>query len=268
MKRTIVVIIAVILGATMLSYAHDTWLLADRAAVETGTDLILDLTSGMAFPATEYGIKADRVDRAQGRIGKETFPITISSHAKDALHFSARLARKGVATLWVELLPRPIDLKPEQVEEYLEEIGAGPAVMRRWAGSPEPKRWHEIYTKHSKTYVRVGKPDTEKSWAKPAGMALEIIPEKDPTTLHAGDTLPVRLVTPEGPVPHMTLGLVHEGDTASDDRVTDAQGRTTFSLDQPGRWLLRATVLRPSGEDGGDWLSDFTTLTIEVHPRQ
>jgi len=55
--------------------AHDTWLLPARHAVPAGTTVVLDLTSGMAFPAPETAIKPDRIARAACRLAGKTFDI-------------------------------------------------------------------------------------------------------------------------------------------------------------------------------------------------
>ena len=95
-------------------------------------------------------------------------------------------------------------------------------------------------------------------------MALEIVPEKDPTALHSGDELPVRVLLHGKPFPSFPVGLVREGDPHGTLRRTDEAGRVTFRLDRAGRWLLRGTDLRRSSKPRTDWESDFTTLTFHV----
>ncbi len=256
----------VLLGSicAVAAWGHDTWLLPEHAAVAPGTEVTLDLTSGMAFPALDSAIKADRVGRALLRLGGKTAGIDTRKTGAKSLQLSTRLGASGVATLAVSLRPKSIELKPEQVAEYLDEIGAPEPVRHAWAETKEPKRWREVYTKHAKTFVRVGEPVADRSWAEPLGLVLEIVPEKDPTALKAGDELPVRLLRKGKPVPGFPLGLVHEGDAQGTLRTTDAAGRAVLHLDRAGRWLLRATDLRPSSRKDASWESDFTTATLEV----
>lgn len=246
--------------------AHDTWLLARSSAVQPGTPVILDLTSGMAFPANETAIKPDRVARAGLRLAGKTSDLKDRRSAATSLEFTALPSEPGVAALWVELAPKSIELKPDQVQEYLDEIGASPEIRRAWAESTEPRHWRESYVKHAKTYVRVGRPAADSSWAEPAGMALEIVPEKDPTALRPGDALPVRVLRDGQPLPSFAVGLVHEGDAHGSLATTDATGRATLRLDRAGRWLLRATELRRSAKPDRDWESDFTTVSLSVEP--
>jgi uncharacterized GH25 family protein len=246
------------------SLAHDTWLLAESAITQPGTTVALDLTSGMEFPALDHAIEVDRIDRALYRLAGKTLTLKDRESQAGSLRFSAHLLDRGVASLWVALKPRAIELTHEQVGHYLEEIGAAEEIRREWAAAEESKRWTEIYEKHAKTFVRVGEVGQDESWAEPVGMALEFVPQKDPTTLVVGDELAVRLLEEGRPVPNVQVGIVHEGNAQSEVRRTDAEGRTSIRLHRPGRWLLRATVLRKSANNEMDWKSDFATLTFEV----
>src|SRR5689334_3597585 len=114
--------------------AHDTWLLARPAAVQPGVRVVLELTSGMAFPAPETAIKPERIARAGIRLAGTTADLKDRRSAARFLQLAATPSKAGVATLWVELAPKSIDLKPDEVEEYLDEIGAPGAVRGRWAG--------------------------------------------------------------------------------------------------------------------------------------
>jgi uncharacterized GH25 family protein len=255
-------ILALLLTAPSL--AHDTWLLARSGAVAPGTVVTLDLTSGMAFPANESAIKPERVARAAVRLAGETSDLKDRQTAAKSLELTARLSKPGVASLWVELAPKSIDLTPEQVKEYLDEIGAPEAVRRAWQEMPAPRRWRELYSKHAKAYVRVGEPEDDCSWAEPVGMGLEIVPEKDPTALRPRDELPVRILRNGAPFPSFAVGLVRQGDAHGVLKTTDGQGRATFPIGQSGHWLLRATDVRRSTKAEADWESDFATVTFEV----
>jgi uncharacterized GH25 family protein len=150
------------------------------------------------------------------------------------------------------------------LKEYLDEIGAPEVIRQQWANAKTPRRWRELYTKHSKTFVRAGEAQSDHSWAEPVGMRLEIVPEKDPTTLRVGDELAVQVLKNGTPLGGFSLGIVSARDAKGKIQKTDAKGRATFRLDRGGRWLVRVTELRKSSRSGLDWESDFTTLTFQV----
>lgn len=261
-KAGIALWLSVLISAPAL--AHDTWLIPDRFAVPQESLVQLNLTSGMSFPALGTSIKPDRVDHAGCRLSGQQFDIAELAPEAKSLRLHARMPESGIATCWVALKPRSIELTPKQVQEYLHEIGAADSVRQQWNKASQPKRWRENYTKEAKTLLSVGATRPDSSWAEPVGLSLEIVPERDPTSLHAGDTLPVRVLKEGKPLAEFPLGIVHEGKSRGLIRKTDSQGRVTFLLGRAGHWLLRGTELRSASQADGEWESTFTTMTINV----
>ncbi|MEP6769823.1 MAG: DUF4198 domain-containing protein [Acidobacteriota bacterium] len=217
----------------------------------------------MSFPALEFAIASDRLAAVRVRLAGATRDIPGASAGRRSLHLSLPASGEGIACVWLETKPKSIDLKPGQVREYLEEIGADPAVGRTWAAKPNAG-WREVYVKHAKTFVAVGEKNDDRSWETPVGMRLEIVPESDPTRVRAGDRFAVRLLGDGRPVAGFSLGMVHAGEKAGVLRKTDAEGRAVFEPARPGWILIRATDLRLSASPDRDWESDLSTLTLRV----
>jgi uncharacterized GH25 family protein len=244
--------------------AHDTWVLPARPAVPTGSEISLEATSGMGFPALDVAIQPDRISVARVRLAGRTGKIPRGTGTKHSLRLAVRPEGEGIACVWIESKPKSIDLKPDQVREYLEEIGALDTVGKEWSAAGSAGRWREIYTKHAKTFVAVGAADGDRSWAEPAGMRLEIVPEADPTRLRTKSDFSVRLLREGRPLPGFPVGMVQAGQKTGEVRKTDANGRVSFTPDRKGWILLRATDLRRAGSAEADWESDFATLTLRV----
>ena len=245
--------------------AHDTWLLPTQSQVERGKPVSLAMTSGMAFPQTETPIAVDRIARSGVRIGGKDSKFVGQQEGEQSLQLTADLGPwAGLATAWVVLKPRTLELTAEDVQHYLEEIGSPPAVVARWQAMPEPRHWRESYRKNVKTYVRVGDLADDATWAQPVSAPLELMPESNPMSLRAGDKLTLLLLRDGKPASGVTIGLVRAGETAATNRETDARGRATFTLERGGWYLARVTDLRPATGKDLDWESDFATLTFEV----
>lgn len=265
MKRIVTTLMA--LGAAAVAaWAHDTWLQPESFAATPGASLALDLTSADGFVGFQSPIPPDRVARTVARLGGAELSLSAAAETAQTLRVAAVLPRPGVAVVGVELKPRDLELEPDKIEGYFREIHAGDDLREQWTAVREPKKWRERYVKHAKSFVRVGEPGAgDRAWAEPLGLALEIIPERDPTTLKEGDTLPVRVLKGGRPLPGFVLGYVSAGETRDHVAVTDAAGRASATLDVRGVWLVHGTELRRTeGNKDREWESDFTTMVVEV----
>lgn len=242
---------------------HDTWILPSSPKVSPGQAVSFDLTSGMAFPANDVGVRPDRLVKASMRLSDEVSDLARQAEGKKALRLGMQPSKGGVAAVWIESKPRALELKPEQVREYLTEIGAWESVGKKWESAGKA-RFRESYTKHAKTYVRVGQPDEDDSWTRPVGMDLELVPEKDPTLLVVGQEFPVRLLQNGQPVPNLAVGLLAAKAKHGSLLKTDSEGRVRIRFQRGGWWLIRATMLQPSSTADLDWETRFTTLTVFV----
>ncbi|MGE5232853.1 MAG: DUF4198 domain-containing protein [Acidobacteriota bacterium] len=260
MPRLAAAVALVLCWSATAARAHDTWLLPLGADVALSQEALLDLSSGMEFPRLDTAIAPERVASAECRLAGARLPLARSG-VPGALRLRTRPTTPGLATCGVGLLPRRLELRPAEVEEYLAEIGAPAEIRRIWRSGSG--RWVEQYTKHAKSFVRVGG-KSDGTWAEPLGLGLELVPESDPTTLAAGSRLEVRALRAGQPAAGLAIGVVRAGETKAQLVSTGADGRATFELARPGRYLVRATLLRPASEPGLDWVSDFTTLTLFV----
>ncbi len=262
--RSIFLVLAIAAGAAR-AWAHDTWLQPRPTRAATGEPVAFEMTSAAGFIAPETAIKPARVSRAFGILAGERFLLSDFTLADKTLVLHANFPREGVAVLCVDLKPRLLTLAPDKIEEYLHEIHAGPGLRETWNAIPTPRQWRENYIKHAKTFVRVGTPAAlNRDWAIPLGAALEIVPERDPTTLRPGEELAVRVLRSGVPFPGFNLGFVSAGEKQEHVVTTDAAGRAQARLDAVGAWMIHGTDLRRSLETDLEWESDFVTMVVET----
>lgn len=252
--------------------AHDTWLVPKRWVFTTATSFTLQLTSGMIFPTLDHAVQSERIKQSFVRISGQRLILLNMRSAPKALEISGGVAGSGIAACWIELHPKTLELKPNLIREYLEEIGASDSLKAAWKLATKTQRWRERYTKHAKTFAALGTSEQEAlnaarqdtTWNTPVGLGLEIVPEKNPFSVKAGDTLPVRVLKDGKPLAGFMLGLSREGQKRSTFQRTDAEGRATFTLGKAGQYLFRGTELRFVSQPELEVESDFTTLTFNV----
>ena len=256
---------AMVAALGVAARADDMWLRPERVAATPGATLEFRLARAADFNGPGIAVPPARIAVARGRLAGEDVALVAPISDGKAPRLTATLPRPGVAVPGVELKPRVLDLAPAEVESRLRELHAGDALREAWAATAESRRWREACVENAKTFVRVGEPVADdRAWALPLGLRLEIVPERDPTTLRAGDPLPVRVLRAGAPLAGLVLGFVSEGGTREHIVVTDGEGRARAVLDVRGAWLVRGTELRRATAAGLEWESDVATMVVEV----
>ena len=264
---------AVLLIATAASMvdAHESWLQPVTFLVNKPARQIVHMTSGMGehYPKTETAIERARITRAGVYFGAaDSLPLVAGAESKTRTALTWTPTRTGVAMAWVDLGAKVLDLPDSLIDVYLDEIGASAELRKQWTDTPSPKKWRESYVKHAKTYVRVGPSRAATPWRASAGLDLEMIPDRDPTLLFAGDTLRVRVVYKGQPLPDFTVASFREGGSKPDFHKTDASGSTSLVYRKSGAVLLAAVHLRRVHEPNLEWRSDFSSMTFPIRARK
>uniref|UniRef100_UPI0040560EB7 DUF4198 domain-containing protein n=3 Tax=Candidatus Electrothrix sp. TaxID=2170559 RepID=UPI0040560EB7 len=104
---------------------------------------------------------------------------------------------------------------------------------------------------------------------KAHGHTLEIIPQDNPATLHAGDYFPVQVLLRGKPYKSRIfatyMGFSTEGDVFAYTAKTDSEGMGKIRILQPGIWLIKAEYEEPyPDQQVCDTESFSATLTLEI----
>jgi hypothetical protein len=160
-----------------------------------------------------------------------------------------------------------IELAPDKIELYLNEINAPASVREAWAAmQSRGLPWIERFTKHARIELAGdAPPDGPAPRAEPTGMGMDVILDSGLQRVRAGDPLVFQVLRDGTPLAGFAVEL--RGDRHPDGQwqTTDANGRVRFRAPGPGHWVLRGTDLRLSRTRPGTWESRFVTLAIEVY---
>ena len=236
-------------------FAHDLYLTADQKQICAGI--------GEAFPASENAVTADRLNLFRVRTNGSTTELRGTVIAKQFCA-PAPSATAYVAEMTVQ--PRYIKLKGKDFVGYIHGEGLKNVEQLREQNAQSDAEGRELYSRYSKLLVgRLGEPAT-----KPVGHALEIIPQRDPSELKPGETLPVVVMFKGKPLPEAQLSAVYAnaklvGHEYPVTTRTNTEGKADLKLDRPGLWYARIIYMEPAQNDPEiDWRSYFSTMTFEV----
>jgi nickel transport protein len=104
-------------------------------------------------------------------------------------------------------------------------------------------------------------------YAKPLGLFLEIVPEKDPSACRPGDDFPIRVLLQGKPLEALPISVGTADHSQSTDALprTDKDGRVTVKLEKPGLQLIATEHTMPNpGDPDADNLVACSSLTFTI----
>jgi len=265
--------------------AHDFWIVPSSFRPAVGSPLALRMRVG-------ENLKGDPVPRDPALVerfalfgpGVPGAAVPVPGVAGADPAGFVRIAEAGLYTVVYRSHRTRIDLPPEKFDEALRREGLERILELRQSRGESLKPSTEVFSRCAKALLLVGAPDATSpmpatsatsatlatsGFDRPVGLTLELIPEKNPYALKAGDELPVRLLYEGKPLAGalvVALGL-HQTDGRIAAR-TGKDGRARLRLPEGGFWLIKSVHMVPAPHDTGvDWESLWASLTFDLPVR-
>jgi hypothetical protein len=178
-----------------------------------------------------------------------------------------RVAEPGMMVLGYRSNPSPVALPAEKFNQYLKEEGLDDVVAMRAKRNQSNAEAREIFSRCAKSLVLTGTP-SEANADQSLGFTLELVAERNPYSLAAGQELPVRLTYEGKPLAGAQVVAINRLNPAAKVVArTDANGRVRVRLAETGVWLIKAVhmIPAPAGANA-DWASFWASLTFEMKP--
>lgn len=265
---------AAVVSVTSTAWAHDTWIIPNVVAFAANATMHVSVRQGGPKFPTGTAVPRERI--VDARIIGTTSSATITDMAVRgaSLELHHKPAATGQYLIVIGLAPRVFRETPAGVMRFLKAEGGALEAARLERGNTLAGLDSVIFTHagYAATIAEVGK-GGPRAFAKTAGIRLEFVPVNDPSHVHVGDTLHVKMLGNGTPVPGLGIELATGLDSvaASPAAVTrvaftaDANGVVHIPLENAGPTLLRAAyVSRKSGGDARDWDVSRTTFVFNV----
>jgi hypothetical protein len=240
--------------------AHDLYLVNGVS----GAERRICARIGEQFPGSESAVTPDRLEVFAVRTARTPFRKLQGKVAGNQLCAAAPEAKSFVAEMIVH--PRYIKLESKLFDSYVEGEGLRQVLdARGQQGAGVDGR--ELYSRYAKLIKGRGGLNV-------LGHTLEIVLEKDPADLKAGDSLPVQVLFRGRPLVDAQVAAVHAGADLKGHKYpvvarTDAEGRAALKLDRVGLWYARLIHMVPAeGDPEVDWRSFFATVTFSLPATQ
>ena len=265
-RRLGVLVVAAIALSTAPLFAHDMWIEPTTFSPEPGQVVGVRLRVGQDLlgdpvPRDPALVNQFVVEDAAGRK-----PL-VGRNGADPAGF-LRVAMPGLLVIGYRSNPSAIELVAEKFNQYLKEEGLDAVAALRARRKETGARAHELFSRCAKSLVLSGSP-TATQGDRRLGFPLELVAERNPYAIRAGQDLPVRLTYDNRPLAGALVVAMNRLNPSEKLAArTDHDGRVRFRLRSGGMWLVKAVhmIPAPAGANA-QWASFWASLTFELRTR-
>ena len=268
MKRKVLLSLVISLAFILPVFAHDLFLKLDSFFVAVNQKVSVKVLNG-SFMDSEGSVTFQRlkdlsvISPANVRMNPKETDFTKDD--KTAL-LNLQPTEEGNYVVGLATMRRDIALKAKDFNGYLEEDGIPDVLAERKRKKMLNKDVKELYSKYVKTIFQVGDKQTE-SFKTTLGYAVELVPQQNPYSLKAGETIDVLCLKDGKPLANQFVMAGYEkgGKAAAAENVrSDKNGIAKIKLSEKGKWFIKFIQMQKSTEKGFDYESKWTTLTFEL----
>ena len=256
MKLVRLLIIATLTLSAIPLAAHDMWIEPTSFLPDAGSVVGLRLRVGQDFLGDPIPRDPELIDQF----------ITVDSNGRKPVYGHdggdpaglIRVTEPGVVIAGYQSHPKPIVLPASTFNQYIKEEGLDTIPQTK-----SPAR--EIFARCAKSLVRYGTPNNPQA-DRALGFTLELVAQKNPYTLRAGEDFPVNLTYQGRPLANaLVVAMNRANPMAKLTTRTDAKGHVSFRLPQDGTWLIKAVHMIPApAGTNADWESFWASLTFQL----
>jgi len=256
------ILASTILAATLFAapaFAHKTFLWPAKFMWQSGDNVEVALTSALAFPKLEFGPGKDRIAFSSVVVGAQKIDGFSLAENKTYLNMEFKAEQNGFGVVAMSSKTRSGEIKPEDTEGYLDEIGASDTVRKAFNDLPGTPALNRSYNKHTKTFICVQtcKDGADEKY-KGVGQKLEFVAAK------SGDRDFVLLLDGK-PLAGQDV-VIYGVDGKGAETVSDANGVVKIDHEHTGVAMLTAVWITLPAKPDGVYHSDYTALTLKLAP--
>ena len=259
-KKMALVVAIIVSGAPL--WAHDMWIDPVTFSPAAGEIVGVRLRVGENFLGDPLPRDPALINQFVVVDGEGRKPVVGRTGADPAGFVRAAVPGLLVIGYWSN--PSPLQQTPEKFNQYLKEEGLeAVAALRASRGQAGAVR--EIFSRSAKSLVLSGSTDKTQG-DRSLGFTLELVAERNPYTMDAGQDLPVRLTYENRPLAGALVVAINRANPAQKLSARSGKdGRVRFRLPRGGVWLIKAVhmVEAPAGANA-EWASYWASLTFAL----
>lgn len=269
MRKKIFMTLALAAFLALPVFAHDLFLKLDSYFLPPNSKVTIKILNG-SFQSSEGSITFARLKDASvvSPSGRRANPKETDFTKEETTSFlNLQPTEAGNYVVGLSTMPREIDLKAKDFNEYLTEDGIPDTLAERKRKNELTKDVRERYSKHVKTIFQAGEKQTD-NYKIALGYPVEIIPRTNPYELKTGDAFEFQCLKDGKPLANQFVMTGREDSAGKliigENIRTDKNGIAKIKLNGAGKWYVKFINMTPLRNPKLNYESKWATLTFEI----
>ena len=249
----------------LLPATYEVWLLPSKFFYQPGEKAIITIRTGNDFGGEPWDVKKDQVEKATHyylAVSRDLKPV-IKEGVKD--HLEIALDREGTHLVTLQSVAVVNEIEAEEFNTYLKDNGLDEVYDQRVKTNTLNAAGKELQSSYSKLLLQAGN-KRDGTFAKLTGFPLEIIPEKNPYALKAGEVIRFKILWQGKPLfgAKVKVWIKKDNRTGVQNIYSGQDGMIETRISGSGTWMVSAVKMMPSKNAQADWQRYRSSLVFGI----
>ncbi len=174
-----------------------------------------------------------------------------------------RVAEPGLHVIGYHSNPSSVEETAEKFNQYLQDEGLDAIAAQRARRAETKNGVRELFSRCAKSLLASARTDEAD---RALGFTLELVAERNPYSMFAGEELPIRLTYENHPLPGAQVMAINRRNPSEKITArTGNDGRVRLRLPAGGMWLVKTVHMVPApAASRADWQSYWASLTFDL----
>ncbi|HEY9046229.1 MAG TPA: DUF4198 domain-containing protein, partial [Ohtaekwangia sp.] len=245
--------------------AHEFWLQPLKFIYSVGEKVKINFVAGVNFIGEPLNLKRDQLETLTHYHLSSTADLkaTVVEGAKDHLEFT--LPEEGTHLLAMQSIKTFYEQDADKFNAELKENGLDDVLAAREKAGATGKPGRELYSQLTKVLLQAGA-KRDDTYKKVIGFPIEIVPERNPYALKAGENMRFKILWNKKPLFGVRVKVWNrkEGLTTLQNIYTEQDGTMETRISNKGTWMVSVVYMAPSKDTQAEWMSYRCNLVFGV----
>ena len=240
-------------------------MMPEKFNYDNGDTIRIRFNVGENFVGETWNLRPERISAISQYTHSGVTDLKSRARPGREAHLALPAGRDGTYMFIMEGENAFVELPAERFNAYLKEHALDNIVALRDQANASDQPGREMYRRITKLFVHVGE-QPDDTYKKAAGLPVDIIPGRDPSTMKKGDMVQFKILFNGKPDFGARVYVWNNKDNKVFMQPVYSQqdGTIDVRIFNDGDWMISVVKMIPASHPRADWQSFWSSLVFHV----